>query len=123
MAAMKASEEPDEQREAVDEAAIEQALDRMWTRFLPDIRERAATLDVAAKAAARGALTQAARADAHAAAHKLAGTLGTFGLTRGTDLARELELLYAGNEAITGSQAQRLAALAGEIKAIIEGRK
>jgi HPt (histidine-containing phosphotransfer) domain-containing protein len=120
---MKAGEKPDEPHKAVDEAAIEQALDRMWTRFLPDIRERAAMLDVAAKAAARGALNQAARADAQSAAHKLAGTLGTFGLARGTDLARELELLYAGSEGLEGAQAQRLAALAGEIKAIIEGRK
>ncbi len=120
---MKAWEEPDEQPEAVHEAAIRQTLDRMWAKFLPDIRERAHVLDLAAKAAARGALTQAARADARSAAHKLAGTLGTFGLERGTDLARELELLYAGSEGLEGAKAERLAALAGEIKAMIESRK
>lgn len=120
---MRAFEEPDEQQDAIKESEINETLDRMWTKFLPDVRERAAVLDSAAKAAADGALSQAIRADAHSAAHKLAGTLGTFGLARGTDLARELELLYAGNEGLEGAKAKRLATLAGEIKAIIESRK
>jgi HPt (histidine-containing phosphotransfer) domain-containing protein len=117
---MRAFEESDEQNNGT---AISQTLDRMWTKFLPDIRERAVVLDGAAKAAADGALSQAIRADALSAAHKLAGTLGTFGLSRGTDLAREVELLYASNEGLKGAKAQRLATLAGEIKAIIESRK
>lgn len=120
---MRAFDEPDEQRDAVNDSVINQTLNRMWTKFLPDVRERAAVLDSAAKAAADGALSQVIRADAQSAAHKLAGTLGTFGLGRGTDLARELELLYAGNDALEGAKAQRLAALAAEIKAIIESRK
>jgi HPt (histidine-containing phosphotransfer) domain-containing protein len=120
---MKAFEKPDEQHNAVNESAINQTLDRMWTKFLPDVRERAVVLDTAAKAAVEGALNDAIRADARSAAHKLAGTLGTFGLARGTDLARELELLYAGNEGLEGAKAQRLARLAGEIKDIIESRK
>ena len=37
----------------------------------------------------------AQREAAHAAAHKLAGTLGTFNLARGTELAREFELLFS----------------------------
>jgi HPt (histidine-containing phosphotransfer) domain-containing protein len=120
---MTAFEKPNDQHDAVEESAINQALDRMWTKFLPDVRERAAVLDSAAKAAADGALSQNIRADARSAAHKLAGTLGTFGLARGTDLARELELLYAGNEGLEGDKAQHLASLAGEIKAIIESRR
>lgn len=120
---MRAFEEPNEQRDAIRDSAINQTLDRMWTKFLPDIRDRAAVLASAAKAAANKALSQAIRADAHSAAHKLAGTLGTFGLARGTDLARELELLYAGNEGLEGAKAKRLATLADEIKAVIESRK
>lgn len=117
---MRAFDEPDEQH---NESAINETLDRMWTKFLPDIRERAVLLEAAATAAANGALSQADRADARSAAHKLAGTLGTFGLTRGTDLARELELLFAGNEGLEGAKAKRLGSLAGEIKVIIESRK
>jgi HPt (histidine-containing phosphotransfer) domain-containing protein len=120
---MRAFQEPDEQHDAVNESAISQTLDRMWMKFLPDVRERAVVLDAAAKAAADGALNEAIRADALSAAHKLAGTLGTFGLARGTDLARELELLYASNEGLEGAKVKRLASLAGEIRAIIEGRK
>lgn len=120
---MRAFQEPDERHNAVDETAINQTLDRMWTKFLPDVRERAIVLDTAAKAAAAGTLSEAIRADAISAAHKLAGTLGTFGLARGTDLARELELLYASSEGLEGAKAKRLATLADEIKAIIESRK
>lgn len=120
---MTAFEEPNDQHSAIDESAINRTLDQMWTKFLPDIRERAAVLDSAAKAAADGALSQEIRANAVSAAHKLAGTLGTFGLPRGTDLARELELLYAGSEGLEGAKAQHLASLAGEIKAIIESRR
>lgn len=120
---MNAFEEPGERREDVDDTAFKEVLDRMWTRFLPDIRDRAAVLDAAAKAAVDGTLSQAIRAEALSAAHKLAGTLGTFGLPRGTDLARELELLYASDDGLEGAKAQRLATITAEIKAMIESRK
>lgn len=120
---MTAFEEPDEQHDAVNESVISQTLDRMWTKFLPDVRERVVVLDEAAKAAVNGVLNDSIRTGAQSAAHKLAGTLGTFGLAHGTDLARELELLYASNDGLEGAKAQRLATLASEIKAIIESRK
>jgi HPt (histidine-containing phosphotransfer) domain-containing protein len=72
-----------------------EALARLWTKFLPDIEQRVATLEVAAQALAAGALTNEQCESAQAAAHKLAGTLGTFGLHRGTDLARQAELAFA----------------------------
>jgi HPt (histidine-containing phosphotransfer) domain-containing protein len=102
---------------------ISETLDRMWAKYLPDVRQRAEVLAAAATEAAGGALSQALRADARSAAHKLAGTLGTFGLPRGTELARELELLYASNDSIATAKARRLATLADEIKVLIEGRK
>jgi HPt (histidine-containing phosphotransfer) domain-containing protein len=76
-------------------AAMAEALARLWTKFLPDIQQRVATLEVAAQALAAGALTNEQRESAHAAAHKLAGTLGMFSLHRGTDLARQAELAFA----------------------------
>ncbi len=59
---------------------------------MPEIRERVAVLEAAATAVAAKKLTAARREKAQAAAHKLAGVLGTFSLTRGTVLARELEV-------------------------------
>jgi len=71
-----------------------EALDRMWSRFLPQIEERLAVLDAAAAAAGNG-LTPDQLSQAREAAHKLAGVLGTFGLASGTVLARQIEALYS----------------------------
>lgn len=102
-------------------AAIARTLDLMWARFLPDIRERIDVLDDAAAAAASGALTDDLRKAAHAAAHKLAGSLGTFGLQRATDLARDLEARYARPDT-AASEPHVLADQAREIRRMAEGR-
>lgn len=98
------------------------ALEQLWKRFLPEIQERVSILDVAAQACAAGGMTQEQREAAHAAAHKLAGTLGTFNLARGTELAREFEQLCAEKDACSTDQGHRLSALAAEIRSIIAGR-
>ena len=68
-------------------------LARLWERSLPVVRERLDALDTAAAAAAGNALTDAIRTHAIAEAHKLAGSLGMFGYSEGTDLARQIEAL------------------------------
>ena len=103
--------------------ALAQAIDRLWVRFLPEIRERVAVLERAAKAAAAGKLASAPRAEAQAAAHKLAGVLGTFGLTRGTVLARELELTFTRESSPGPDAGKRLADITADLRAMIEGRK
>jgi len=102
-------------------AGLTDALDMMWRKFLPEIRHRARVLEDAAHSASAGKLTESEREAAQSAAHKLAGTLGTFGLGRGTELARELEQIYA--PAGSAGPAARLTAMAAEIHAIIENRK
>jgi len=82
--------------EPAEQFALSQALDQLWARFLPQIEERVSILESAAAAFSANQLSPAEREAASAAAHKLAGVLGTFGLTRGTDLARELEIVYTG---------------------------
>jgi len=67
------------------------ALARLWAKFLPEIEARVALIEAAAAALTSGSLPDGQREAAHGAAHKLAGTLGTFGLQRGTELAREAE--------------------------------
>ena len=56
--------------------------------------ERIAVLEKSAQRLAADA-SPSSSTIASAAAHKLAGVLGTFGLTRGTVLARELEIMYS----------------------------
>jgi HPt (histidine-containing phosphotransfer) domain-containing protein len=61
----------------------------LWQRTLPVVHARLNLLDEAANAEP---LSDKLRIDAMNVAHKLAGSLGMFGFTEGTRLARQLEL-------------------------------
>lgn len=103
-------------------AAIEKALDAMWVKFLPEIRERVRTLETAAQVAMEGSLGEEQREAAQWAAHKLAGTLGTFGLERGTELARALDVRFAHGE-VGVSEAAEVKDAAAELRTMVENRK
>ena len=64
----------------------------LWERKRPLVLERLSILDRAADAAECGCLELALCELAAGEAHKLAGSLGTFGFPRGTEIARELEV-------------------------------
>jgi HPt (histidine-containing phosphotransfer) domain-containing protein len=98
------------------------ALNQLWIRFLPEIHERISVLQAAALACSSGGLSQEMREEAHAAAHKLAGTLGTFNLSRGTELAREAEQFFSMENMPTAEQVTRLTVLATEIGVIVNSR-
>ncbi len=104
------------------DAAFSQAIDGLWVRFLPEITERVTILEAAARAAGEGTLTGKQRETAQAAAHKLAGVLGTFGLTRGTVLARELELTFARESSPRRDASVKLTKVAAELRTMVEGR-
>jgi HPt (histidine-containing phosphotransfer) domain-containing protein len=103
-------------------SALAEALNRLWAQFLPQIEERVSTLEGAAAALAAGALTPARCEEASAEAHKLAGVLGTFGLDRGTELAREAEILYSNGPSSPAMLNGRPAALAVQLRAILATR-
>jgi HPt (histidine-containing phosphotransfer) domain-containing protein len=96
------------------------ALDRLWAKFLPEIEQRIAVLESAAEALTAGLLTETEREAAHAAAHKLAGSLGTFGMQRGTELARAAEDMLA--ESCSAEDAVTLKDYAAELRAVVKGR-
>jgi HPt (histidine-containing phosphotransfer) domain-containing protein len=112
-----------DQSDIPPKAALAQAMDRLWLKFLPEIRERVAILEAAAAAVTAKKLSDSGCEAAHAAAHKLAGVLGTFNLTHGTDVARELEVAYAREFAERAATGKRLAQLAAELRTMIESRK
>ena len=102
-------------------AGMTEALARLWTKFLPEITQRVAVLEAAVQAMRAGALLDELREDAHQAAHKLAGTLGTFGLHHGTELARQAELVLEGDAPLAGNS--ELTAWIAELRALIDSRK
>ncbi len=98
------------------------ALDRLWNKFLPEMGERIAAIDTANHALSAGTLTIDQRTTANSAAHKLAGVLGTFGLTKGTVLAREAEVIYSGDQETDPSSLPQLIEIAEQLKSIVAGR-
>jgi HPt (histidine-containing phosphotransfer) domain-containing protein len=103
--------------------ALSVAMDRMWTQHLPQLQERVDALDAAAKAFAANHLSIEQHEAARSAAHNLAGVLGTFGLTRGTVLARELEIIYSRQNGPDADLAASLASIATELRTLINSRK
>ena len=115
-----ASEEGSDQKPQPDIGAI---LNQMRARFLPDIYERVEVLESAAKAHVAGSLSPDQCAAAHAAAHKLVGSLGTFGLMRGTELAREFEHACASEKTVMATEPSRLDAIARDIRKVVDERR
>lgn len=101
---------------------LAEAINRLWAKYLPQMKERVGTLQNAAESLANGTLTANAQELAGADAHKLAGVLGTFGLKEGTELAREAESLYGGSLDGDPVAASRLRAIAEQLRAMIANR-
>jgi HPt (histidine-containing phosphotransfer) domain-containing protein len=70
---------------------IHPVLAKVWLQFREMIFHRVAVLEDAANGAKQGELDDEVRQSAMREAHKLAGSLGTFGLMEGTRIAREIE--------------------------------
>jgi HPt (histidine-containing phosphotransfer) domain-containing protein len=113
---------PNQSADPID-VRISEALDKMWASHRSQILERVAVLEAAASAVIAKDLTASECASAHAAAHKLAGTLGMFNLERGTDLARDLELAYSPESAPDAASGPHLASLAAKLRTMIGRRQ
>src|SRR5450432_1940170 len=98
---------------------MSEALDRLWNQFRPEMDERVTLLEAANWALAANKLSMHQREEANSAAHKLAGVLGTFGLTKGTILAREAEIMYSGEPETDPDSAADLARIAEELRTTV----
>ena len=108
--------------EPIAQPDLDAALDRMWAKFLPELEKRVAFLERANAALAAGTLNVDLRAKANAAAHKLAGVLGTFGLASGTVLARQIEALYSPPNSPGLLLPSQLIGLSTQLRALVENR-
>jgi HPt (histidine-containing phosphotransfer) domain-containing protein len=99
---------------------IAAALRLLWQKFLPQMQERIAVLEDANRALDTGSLSADQRAAAAAAAHKLAGVLGTFGLAKGTNLAREAEEICASDSPLDAFASSRLHSITEQLDNLIQ---
>lgn len=102
------------------QAPLTDALGALWLRSRTATLERITVIEHALVQHIEGHLDPGARREAERAAHKLAGSLGTFGVGHGSDLARELEQRMADPKPFAEEEVLRLSELAMELRAEIE---
>ncbi len=105
--------------DSVQERA-EQMLNALWQKHQPLLHERMEILQRAKRALLDGALDEQLRTTCAGEAHKLAGALGTFGLERGTDAARELERWMNNAVVQDATETARIANLIDELAEILD---
>ena len=98
--------------EAGGAAGLAGAVRQAWERFRGPILQRVDAVEVAAVAVLEGGLDEARRRHAEREAHKLAGSVGTFGFAQASRIAREVELLLQGSQPLGQAEALKLTDLA-----------
>ena len=93
---------------------LDAALEAIWERSRPVLRGRLEYIEAADTALTERRLDAVGREAALRAAHQLAGSLGTFGLPEGTDLARAIERELNGDH-----DARRFAELTARLRALL----
>ncbi len=102
--------------------SVDEAMALLWVRFLPHLHDRVRVLEQASSALLKESFEPAECAEAGAAAHKLAGVLGSFGLHEGTHLAREAEALCLDASRPDAIASARVAEIASQLRAMLAQR-
>ena len=92
------------------------SIKRVLERFKDTFTEQIAFMEEAKNELLKGNLTDSLRQKAEKEAHKLAGSLGTFGYLEGSKLARVIELLLMGNKLLGRREALKIEKLLDKLK-------
>lgn len=106
--------------EQSQEEKMQSMISALWERSRHTVAERAQLLQNAGELWHNDRLDAATKLRAVDSAHKLAGVLGTFGLPRGTDLAREAEGLFGQSTTPGRAEIERLQLLLAELARLID---
>ena len=90
---------------------LQDSISKIWDRFKGSINERIDVLEQAVVAGKNEKLEIDLQRKAQQEAHKLAGSLGTFGLLDGSDLARKIETLLAAEKNLNPDEILHLSEL------------
>ncbi|NET43791.1 response regulator [Okeania sp. SIO2B3] len=94
---------------------LQDYISKIWDRFKGGINERIDVLEQVVVAGKNEILGIELQKKAQQEAHKLAGSLGTFGLVDGSDLAREIESLLATEKPLNHSEIFHLSKLVNSL--------
>jgi HPt (histidine-containing phosphotransfer) domain-containing protein len=115
----KRPESPLPETQADAQKKLHDLLATLWEQRKSVLQERLQLLEAAIASLEGGSALEARKSGADAA-HKLAGILGTFGLPRGTDLAREAELMLERDAPILPEDVLHLRVLIDELSVLID---
>lgn len=93
----------------------------LWEKHRAATLDRVAVLEAAAAAQLEGRSDPELRRKAEREAHKLAGSVGTFGYRRASEIARRVEELVAAPHAGGDEEAARLSRLVLALRRELEG--
>lgn len=85
-------------------SGLDEKLRELFLKFKPLVDSRLAAIEAAIAAAEQGNASEDLRAAAEREAHKLAGALGSYGLGRASEIARELEQGFAAGTVDPGAR-------------------
>lgn len=109
------------ENESTSTGGLKTRLADLWKRSRLRMLERVEVLEGAGAALLEGSLDPGLRAQAESEAHKLAGSLGTFGLHAASGFAREMEHALRSDSMQDEMQARRFSKLGAALRAEIEG--
>ena len=101
---------------------LQKKLNDVWQKVLPLMLNRLEAIQRAARALHGGKLTDDLRLDAAQQAHKLAGSLGVFGVQEASELAARIEQLLSRDEILNEESSAQLTDCVGRLKSTIESR-
>ncbi len=108
--------------ETSSKADTQSALHRAWEKHKPKQFERLATLETICKILKDQPLSEAQRATAEREAHKLSGSLGSFGFPTGSKIAQQIETIVMATSTLTPEQAEQLQEGITSLRHIIEAK-
>jgi DNA-binding response OmpR family regulator len=103
-------------RNEADRGKVAANLAKVWEKSKAQFMAKVDVLEQAAIALSANTLTSELRQQAQHEAHKLAGSLGMFGLMLGSQLARELENWFQPQSRLDSSQAKQVAERVAQLR-------
>ncbi|CDM98019.1 MULTISPECIES: response regulator [Limnospira] len=99
---------------------LNQSIQKVWERFRETLDDRIITIEKAIGAANDGQINLLMQQQARQEAHKLAGSLGTFGRREGSTVAREIELILQLDTSLISEHLPSLSILIDRLRQIVE---
>jgi DNA-binding response OmpR family regulator/HPt (histidine-containing phosphotransfer) domain-containing protein len=103
------------------QAKVLAVVQQMWGNFKESLESHMALFEQAIAQLSTGTLDSELRSSAEAVAHRLIGSLGSFGLPQGSEVARQIEQLLR-LESLGHNEARQLEDLVGQLKQVVENK-